>query len=839
MDSLYGGHPGVSFVLKGSFKSVSEMADAFGRGAEYKDVWYNEYAIIDTKNKNHKDNGKIYRRGLNFQGENGGAIYVGQIVGPSSGTPYFQVNSIDNVKKKANEELDDYEYRRYPTGKNDDGAFITTDSGSQIGEFDFSQNDYSLVPGKNGDEYNDSIKYTWVNIRNDGVNPDDEDSYSDSWFYVGLQIPYHVTDYKVHTVSPYNDKGVFSDTATVENKSEVADDGSFVHPFYSIWDVGVPRGVKGDAIRNLRVITIDDSFVSEYGESGDKYIYRPSALVVDDKSGAASFAEITAANRSEMTYTPTAEDASLNRQIVAFDFYMFDNIRNPAPFLIYIGDFRTIREVNVSDNGTIRVTYTNGSDTVLDQRIRWINSASLTTGNGSAGGTLSFEYNNNSNGRPGIESFNICFVKNISVADDGTVTYTYCGNPDINMLPEGAKLVGNDGSGVYSVEKKIKWIDNVSLDPTTGKFGMRFNNSTLENQDDFDYSTILDYVRDITIDESNGKIVLYHTTLSNDGDERDSSGNIIPGTKTLAARLKIMTSASVSNDGLMTIGFNTGDTLVVRSADAADGSAHHFREIRDVTIDSGIAADKHIQVRYNDSNVAQKIGDSINYVDDMIVRPTDFHLLIAFSDPSKRPITTRSYNDNGNLETKVDYSKSICTDANGWISNDSVKSFYVNSAYEGADMYWRDFGTIKDQSGILIGFNIEHDTVAKFDGWDTEDKDRTIIGYLNKVYPNGLTEDVNNGQNVKQKIVTYSPSAEQGKQDKEFYAYDYNVGKWYYLGTIADTGTRDVKLFNGTNPTAEDLKNLNSNGLLFKYGLMTYEEEPLPLFWSSAYDGWE
>ena len=95
MDSFYGGKQGVSFIIKETFSSVKEMAEAFSGGATYTDVWYGEYCLIDTPNKNNADNGKIFRRGLNYmQADMHGAEYVGQIVGPSSGTPFFQINTI-------------------------------------------------------------------------------------------------------------------------------------------------------------------------------------------------------------------------------------------------------------------------------------------------------------------------------------------------------------------------------------------------------------------------------------------------------------------------------------------------------------------------------------------------------------------------------------------------------------------------------------------------------------------------------------------------------------------------------------------------------------------------
>ena len=96
MDSFYGGKQGVSFVIKASFNSINEMIKNF---KEKDDVWFGEYCLIDTVNKNDKDNGKIFRRGVatSTNSAYGGGEYIGQIVGPSSGTPLFQFDTLDNV----------------------------------------------------------------------------------------------------------------------------------------------------------------------------------------------------------------------------------------------------------------------------------------------------------------------------------------------------------------------------------------------------------------------------------------------------------------------------------------------------------------------------------------------------------------------------------------------------------------------------------------------------------------------------------------------------------------------------------------------------------------------
>ena len=130
-NSFYGGRRGASFVIVEKFKSIQEMINAFRQGGNYKTVNYDEYIIIDTENKNNQDNGKIYRRGYDYNNDMGGAIYEGQIVGPSGPAPKVEFSTFDEI----------------------DTLNIPNES-----EVINSEGSVELIPGKDGNNYNDSIK---------------------------------------------------------------------------------------------------------------------------------------------------------------------------------------------------------------------------------------------------------------------------------------------------------------------------------------------------------------------------------------------------------------------------------------------------------------------------------------------------------------------------------------------------------------------------------------------------------------------------------------------------------------------------------------------------------
>ena len=674
----------------------------------------------------------------------GGAEYLGTIRGPMSGTPFMQLNTIKEVQKQSTKAIPDDWDRVFPTGYSTDSEGRVTgyktnlddgEANKPIASFPFSKaHDTSLIPGKNDDgSFNDEITWTWCNIR----TPDGNKS---SWYYIGLTIPFPVFEYDTHAVSQYNAAGNFqSDTTTVER----TDDKS--HPFFSSWDFGIPKGIKGEAIRNLRVITPTSSDV----------IYAASAITVDSASG-----KITVGKPG---YDGQADDIKSGRKILVFDMYCYDNKINPDPITVFVGDFNKIDGITLADDGTLTVDFSHDDNTVFSRKIRWITSTTLSPDTG----VFTVTYNN---GTPAFTT-TLDWIKSISMDADGTIHYHHTKN------------------NVDEIESNtVKWVTGVDLNTATGVFTMNFNyGDPLVRQ--------LDWVDDIYINEATGEISIHHvnSTVGENGEV------------TLPAKLKLITSADVSTDGVVTMHTNTGTDIPLKQKGSNDD--YHIKVIEKVLLNTGILEDKRIQVKYNTERNNVFIGDPINYVQDMVVRNDDFHLLVLFNDPTHRASAT-DLDANGMDKNGVKW-------VTGVVGSDGVQT--------STSVYWRDYGTIKDQSGVLIGFNLTQADIG-------EGKD--IITYLNEKYPNGLTTGA-----VKQKIVTFSPTE---ADSKEFYAFDYNAWSWYYLGTISDTGSRDVMLRKQGQISDTDLRNLNSNGLLFKIvptsGLKT---DAIPTFWSKDYTSWK
>ena len=314
-NSFYGGRRGASFVIAKRYSTIVEMVAAFSQGGDYKTVNYDEYVLIDTENKNNPDNGKIYRRGYEYNNSMGGAIYEGQIVGPAGLAPHTEMHTIDEVEQI--EQREDFTYRR--------------------GSGEYGPVGGNIIPGKYVEpgtgiiKYNDKISWAYCSVR-------DMNSH-ESTAHIGFKFPYTVIDYTTTSVSTY-ENGDYADTSAATR----IDDGS--HPFYEKWNISIPRGVKGDAFKNFRVMVADNSIQS---------------------------------------YTGQADDIANNRQVLVYDYYHYDEKENGDMKTYYVGDYNKISDITVSATGLVTIEYTHDNDDAYQLRIP--TSVSINTGSTEGTGT--------------------------------------------------------------------------------------------------------------------------------------------------------------------------------------------------------------------------------------------------------------------------------------------------------------------------------------------------------------------------------------------------------------------------------------------------------------------
>ena len=491
--SFYGGRRGASFVIVKSYRCIQEpdptdknfnniiridlgyqdmekaisasdrtkwleehcMVYCFSKGGNYKTVNYDEYVIIDALDRNDIDNGKVYRRGYDYNNEVGGAEYVGQIVGPTGPAPQVEMKTYKEVQDEYGErgpidpETGD-EYRK------SEGAYAPTEN---------------LIPGQYYDEagiekFNDEIKWITCSIR---------DAHShQSTVHVGFIFPYKVTQWTANSVSPYYHRSdavnqemenwdETGDTTTFYNDKLVTRVDDLSHPFFERWDFKVPKGIKGDTFENLRVTT-----VAECNEQHPGWLQQYAGM--DDD-------QVTEAIKKE-------------RKILVYDYYHYDRDKGGDPVSIYLGDYNEITNVDVAEDGTLTIDYSHNDEDVWERIFKWVKSISLNKETGKF--EIVYNQDIDSKGVPTKYETSLTWAKSVSFDEEGTVTIDYTDEPDT----------------VYT--KLVKWINQTTLDPETGKFTVIYNHETDKEGTPTKYEQDLRWVKEVTITDE-GTITFDYT----------------------------------------------------------------------------------------------------------------------------------------------------------------------------------------------------------------------------------------------------------------------------------------------------------------------------------------
>ncbi len=408
-ESFYGGKAGTPFVIAKSYNSVNAMIADFAKGPALTAVQYGEHVIINTEDKNNSNNGALYRRGYDYNNSMGGAIYVGTIVGPSGKAPMFELTTIENIKEITFKDSDEV----------------------RQGEGAWNISNKSLVPGKADSEFNDDIAWSYITIR--------DQHGTDTTAWVGIKIPYHVIEMDAQSVSAYYNRD--NETADFKNTNLVERDDDQAHPFYSHWSVRIPRGIKGDALKNFRVVEASDAIQDYEGKT---------------------------------------DDINNHRKILVYDYYCYDTKENGEPKTLYLGDFNMIDTIDLADDGTFTITYTHDNTVTYTKKIKWITSTTLN----SATGVFHIDYNDGTNYETTLK-----WINGISLADNGTITFTYTTGDSEALenkikwittteLETNGTLTINYNDGTKEVfDKKIQWITNITL-TDEGILTINYNNDT-------------------------------------------------------------------------------------------------------------------------------------------------------------------------------------------------------------------------------------------------------------------------------------------------------------------------------------------------------------------------
>lgn len=607
MYSFYGGRPGNSFVIVTTYKSVDDMVDKFKQGPAYTAVHYDEHVMINTANKNDEENGRLYRRGYDFTNEMGGAEYIGTIVGPSGPAPMLVSAKVSEIEQMEIPECE--EVRR-------DTVSLSIDNDG-------------LVPGKYVDsselpQYNDEIKWAYCSIR--------DANGEDCTAYVGFTIPYTVIDFTSTSVNPYINS---------EDLIARVDDGK--HPFYEKWNINVPKGIKGDTIKNLRVITMTN-------------------------------------NTSIEEYPGKDDDIKEGRKILAYTFYDYSSNEDGNPKTYYLGDYNMIKNVYVEDSdGTLVIEYTHDDATRINRALKTIKSVSLNEETGKF--RITYNQPVNPDGTDYSE-FSLRWVKDIDIdSTNGNITFYY----------------PNDESEV--IDAKLKWITSTTMD-SYGVITINYNDGT-----QVPLSTHLKWITGANIQDDGSVSFSYNdgsepTYLPQKLKWINTVNFATNGTVTVSYNngqpmefinlIKWVDSVSLTDNGDFSIKYNDGNIITLNSIRWIEGIdvndqgniTVQYNNTDNVTLDQKVrwpdnfrinSETQKLELQWNtDKNTDQWLNvsdDPINYILETGINAAG-HLLVKYSDPERQDSSIRfngstGWTDVGSvLLSDIEYNDDSVTDLN-------------------------------------------------------------------------------------------------------------------------------------------------------------------------------
>lgn len=328
------------------------MVQCFSQGGATTDkVNYGEYVIIDSiegrNDYNCPDNGKVYRRGMDYivtpENPLAGAEYIGRIVGPQGDITKLIPNGFNEVEAIPGSQVVNYYY---------------TDG---------------LVPGKVDDTtFNDDIKTVYATLK------DAEGNITEC--QIGFEFPYLVEEFIARSISPYGDDDHIL-PADYELSTRIDDE---THPFFEKWRLDIPKGIHGDDISGWH-------FEPTMGRPGSEYWLQDADMGVEPADGTLDAAyPIIAINPNYLTVD--MNDISVYiypssgwKYAVKYNAINYDNIKTGESTVITddLSNYDVLNKIELKPDGTVLAHYTNRNSEPLDNQVQWIYDVGIDTdGNG-------------------------------------------------------------------------------------------------------------------------------------------------------------------------------------------------------------------------------------------------------------------------------------------------------------------------------------------------------------------------------------------------------------------------------------------------------------------------
>lgn len=557
-------------------------------------VGYGEYVIIDTifglGEYSNPDNGKVYRRGMDYDGEFGGAEYIGQIVGPQGNTPELEMTTVEQ---------------------------ISSHTESQVREYDMTEGDAQdgIVPGKYEDQfgvtkYNDDVTYGWATVRDDHGNV--------TGALIGFTFPYLIPEITSSKRSPYYTeddyyKGRISDPSLIgtviknsdnfklfvdngfDTPDRDPDHGDTGHAFYRKWELTVPYGIKGDTQTQLEIVptkirldaplwgTQDMSLLPVSTADNNTFVILDDSKFEHDCVYPYDDTSVIVAVHKNATpgvvYYARIEDTYMLK--LRYRQTWYDEHEDGSDYeMIDLGDYNTIRSVWLENDGYLWVSY-NADETAP------INSGSP-----------------------------IQWYESVNVLNDGTMVFVYN-----TLKPDGVS------HNTQELEQAIDWVNSVALankdnpdvydeegtDVNSGHFRVIFNNDSVANKtgtwtdsDGVDHAvweTDITWPKSVSINSAGLLKFLYNNNLY-----YDKSIYTDPNEGSYSYSIPWITSALIDQNGTLTITYNNEVNASAYPADEWDSNTHTWTKLLNFIDHVTIDDDGTIHFWYSNGNEAPNQG---------------------------------------------------------------------------------------------------------------------------------------------------------------------------------------------------------------------------------------
>ena len=484
------------------------MRQCFEKGGDTVDIVnYGEYVIIDSL-RDDPDNGKVYRRGMDFDYDPvtnplAGAEYIGTIAGPKGDGVVFDIERYAAV-----DALDNKETREWTTAEED------------------------LLPGKTPEgSYNDTIQGVWANVYNEAgdlVN-----------YLIGFKFPYLVQEFDAHFRSPYDEDGIpiTADADLVQR----TDDGS--HPYYERWQIDVPKGFQGDSQTEFATFptlvkagtTVYDTVDPETGAlTGSRILDNDTLIRV------ASYFDTKDLDYVELNSTPMlyarledCEDWHFGYLQTRYDLHETGDHEWKD-----VNKYKVIDHVELNQNGIVKVLYTCDSPDELSEAIRWIwyDASTSTSGIQMADdGSVTVIYNTLDNGQRESQTHNqvITWITNMALnTNTGQFTVTFNNNKvkdaiiaaggtwddatnsfvvtlqwvkDVDMLPDGTLVFKRADDSTFTSTNKIKFVNSIDINTglTPGSGSQKIRVTYNDGQPPVEIGNPINYIVESIVSEIN------------------------------------------------------------------------------------------------------------------------------------------------------------------------------------------------------------------------------------------------------------------------------------------------------------------------------------------------